>query len=60
VLWNQGFYQKRLKANNGKPVPEARLPTMMAWDVALASGNVCFCRELFPIFQPPFFAMLID
>ncbi|KAI4163259.1 MAG: hypothetical protein LQ342_003195 [Letrouitia transgressa] len=26
---NQGYYMKRLRANNGKPVPEARLPPMM-------------------------------
>ncbi|KAL9607177.1 MAG: hypothetical protein Q9167_007882 [Letrouitia subvulpina] len=26
---NQGHYMKRLRANNGKPVPEARLPPMM-------------------------------
>ncbi len=39
-LLNQRFYVKKLRANNGKPVPEARLPPMMF-------GSICFAGGLF-------------
>lgn len=35
---NQSYYNKVLKANNFKPVPEARLPPMMIASVVLAGG----------------------
>ncbi|KAK5175568.1 uncharacterized protein LTR77_000707 [Saxophila tyrrhenica] len=39
-LLNQRFYIKKLRANNGNPVPEARLPPMMF-------GSICFTGGLF-------------
>jgi MFS family permease len=36
--FNQNYYNKALKANNFKPVPEARLPPMMIASVMLAGG----------------------
>lgn len=36
--FNQSYYNKALKANNFKPVPEARLPPMMIASVVLAGG----------------------
>ncbi|KAJ5945909.1 Major facilitator superfamily domain general substrate transporter [Penicillium verhagenii] len=39
-LSNQKFYVKRMKENNNRPVPEARLPPMML-------GSVCFAGGLF-------------
>ena len=37
-LINQRFYVKRLRANNGRPVPEARLPPMMLGSVLFTAG----------------------
>ncbi|KAJ9137146.1 Outer membrane protein [Pleurostoma richardsiae] len=37
-LLNQRFYVKRFRANNNRPVPEARLPPMMAGSVFFAAG----------------------
>jgi hypothetical protein len=37
-LTNQRFYVKKLKANNGKPVPEARLPPMMVGAICFTAG----------------------
>ncbi|KAI9728075.1 MAG: hypothetical protein M1834_007791 [Cirrosporium novae-zelandiae] len=39
---NQKFYVRRLKANNYRPVPEARLPPMMAGSVLFAVGLFIF------------------
>lgn len=39
---NNGFYAKQVKANGGKPVPEARLPPMMLGGVAFAAGLFLF------------------
>lgn len=41
-LLNQKFYLKRLKANNGRPVPEARLPPMMAGGLFFVAGLFIF------------------
>ena len=41
-LINQRFYLKRLKANNYRPVPEARLPPMMFGSVTFAVGLFIF------------------
>ena len=41
-LINQRFYLKRLKANNGRPVPEARLPPMMFGSVSFVIGLFVF------------------
>ncbi|KAG0155383.1 hypothetical protein PDIDSM_959 [Penicillium digitatum] len=41
-LANQKFYIKRFKANNNRPVPEARLPPMMIGSVLFASGMFVF------------------
>lgn len=41
-LLNQKFYLKRLKANNGRPVPEARLPPMMAGSLFFVAGLFIF------------------
>lgn len=39
---NQRFYFKRFRANNNRPVPEARLPPMMAGSVFFAGGLFVF------------------
>lgn len=39
---NNGFYAKRVQANHGRPVPEARLPPMMLGGVAFAAGLFLF------------------
>jgi len=39
---NQKFYISHLKANNGKPVPEARLPPMMIGGFSLSAGLFIF------------------
>jgi len=39
---NQAFYISRLNANNGRPVPEARLPPMVAGGFSLAAGLFVF------------------
>jgi multidrug resistance protein len=39
---NQVFYLKRVKANNNRPVPEARLPPMMIGSVFFAAGLFVF------------------
>lgn len=41
-LLNNIYYVKMLKANNGRPVPEARLPPMMVGSVFFASGLFLF------------------
>jgi MFS family permease len=41
-LLNQRFYLKRVRANNGKPVPEARLPPMMFGGISFAAGMFIF------------------
>lgn len=41
-LLNQKFYIKRYKANHNLPVPEARLPPMMAGSVVFAVGLFLF------------------
>jgi len=37
-IWSQTFYVTRLKANNNKPVPEARLLPMMIGSFFFAAG----------------------
>ncbi|KAL9092347.1 MAG: hypothetical protein Q9165_004521 [Trypethelium subeluteriae] len=37
-LLNQRFYVSRFRANNGRPVPEARLPPMMIGSIFFAAG----------------------
>lgn len=37
-LLNQKFYIKRYRANNNRPVPEARLPPMMIGSIFLHTG----------------------
>ncbi|KAL7904457.1 major facilitator superfamily domain-containing protein [Trichoderma velutinum] len=39
---NQKFYIKKLQANNGVPVPEARLPPVIFGAVVFAAGNFIF------------------
>ena len=39
---NQNYYNRRLQANNNKPVPEARLPPMMVGSVFFAGGLFIF------------------
>lgn len=39
---NQKYYFKRFKANNNRPVPEARLPPMMVGSVFFAGGLFVF------------------
>ncbi|KAL5045767.1 hypothetical protein BDW71DRAFT_208031 [Aspergillus fruticulosus] len=41
-LANQKFYISRFKANNNRPVPEARLPPMMLGSVVFAAGLFIF------------------
>ncbi|KAI5306184.1 hypothetical protein KEM56_001932 [Ascosphaera pollenicola] len=41
-LYNQKFYISRFRANNNRPVPEARLPPMMLGSVFFAAGNFIF------------------
>lgn len=41
-LFNQRFYIKRYRANNNRPVPEARLPPMMVGSVLFAAGLFVF------------------
>ncbi|PGH14179.1 hypothetical protein AJ80_06048 [Polytolypa hystricis UAMH7299] len=41
-LLNQKFYIKKYRANNCRPVPEARLPPMMAGSVLFAAGLFIF------------------
>ncbi|KAI9663140.1 MAG: hypothetical protein M1821_008188 [Bathelium mastoideum] len=41
-LVNQRFYVKQFKANNGRPVPEARLPPMMFGSIFFAAGLFIF------------------
>lgn len=47
-LFNQKFYISRFKANNNRPVPEARLPPMMVGSVAFAAGLFIFAWTSFP------------
>jgi len=42
VLYNQRFYVAQLKANNNKPVPEARLRPMMIGSVVFVVGLFVF------------------
>ncbi|KAF2673769.1 MFS general substrate transporter [Microthyrium microscopicum] len=39
---NQGYFKRTLIANNNKPLPEARLPPMMAGSVVFAAGLFIF------------------
>lgn len=39
---NQGFFIRHLNANNGKPVPEARLPVMMVGSFSVPIGLFIF------------------
>lgn len=39
---NQKFYIAKLQANNGVPVPEARLPPVILGAVVFAAGNFIF------------------
>ncbi|KAI5278959.1 hypothetical protein KEM54_004402, partial [Ascosphaera aggregata] len=41
-LLNQKFYISRFRANNNRPVPEARLPPMMGGSILFAAGNFIF------------------
>ncbi|KAL4752524.1 hypothetical protein BDW72DRAFT_63825 [Aspergillus terricola var. indicus] len=41
-LANQKFYISRFKANNNRPVPEARLPPMMLGSIVFAAGLFIF------------------
>lgn len=41
-LFNQNFYNKRYRANDNKPVPEARLPPMMIGSFFFAAGLFLF------------------
>lgn len=41
-LTNQRFYAARFRANNNRPVPEARLPPMMIGSVFFAAGMFIF------------------
>lgn len=41
-VFNQKFYFKRFKANNNRPVPEARLPPMMAGSLFFVAGLFIF------------------
>jgi hypothetical protein len=38
LIWGQTFYVKRMTANNGKPVPEARLIPMMIGSFFFSGG----------------------
>lgn len=38
TYFNQPFYMKKLKANGGKSVPEARLPPVMVGSVFFTGG----------------------
>ncbi|RDW78288.1 hypothetical protein BP5796_06140 [Coleophoma crateriformis] len=50
--YNQGFYMRHLKANNGKSVPEARLPTMMIGGISLSAGLFIFAWTSNPKINP--------
>jgi hypothetical protein len=39
---NQGYFTRKLEQNNNKPLPEARLPPMMAGSVFFAAGLFIF------------------
>lgn len=39
---NQGYFNRKLTENNNKPLPEARLPPMMAGSVVFAAGLFIF------------------
>ncbi|CRG85103.1 putative MFS-type transporter C947,06c [Talaromyces islandicus] len=41
-ILNQRFYIKKFKANNNRPVPEARLPPMMLGSISFAAGMFIF------------------
>ncbi|KAH8693177.1 putative MFS multidrug transporter [Talaromyces proteolyticus] len=41
-IFNQKFYVKRLRQNNNRPVPEARLPPMMIGSIAFSAGLFIF------------------
>ncbi|BDD54783.1 hypothetical protein MAP00_000373 [Monascus purpureus] len=41
-IFNQRFYLTRFKANNNRPVPEARLPPMMLGSIFFAGGLFIF------------------
>lgn len=46
-IYNNGYYFKRFKANNNRPVPEARLPPMMFGGFAFTAGLFIFaCKDL--------------
>lgn len=45
---NQQFYIQRLKANHYRPVPEARLPPMMAGSILFAAGLFTFAWSSAP------------
>lgn len=42
TLANQPYYFKKVDANKGKPVPEARLPPVLGGGIALAAGLFIF------------------
>ena len=41
-IFNQKYYTAKLRANNGLPVPEARLPPMMIGSIAFTAGMFIF------------------
>lgn len=45
-IYNNKFYFKRFRANNNRPVPEARLPPMMIGGVAFTAGLFIFGCKL--------------
>lgn len=42
ILANQSYYGKKLRANDNRPVPEARLPPMMVGSIAFSGGLFIF------------------
>lgn len=48
-VYNNRYYFRKLRENNGKPVPEARLPPMMVGGVAFTGGLFLFaCQSITP------------
>lgn len=51
-IYNNKYYFNQFKANNNKPVPEARLPPMMLGGFAFTAGLFIFGCKYNPFCRP--------
>ena len=50
-ILNNKYYFHRLRTNNNRPVPEARLPPMMLGRVVYAGGLFLYGCKSYPLFS---------